>query len=59
MRDERLYEAKKFFTLPEVSFATPRITHIESRYQPTGFSDENGVYWSAVMHGGVLKRQRM
>lgn len=58
-RNESLYDAEKFFELPEAGFTVPAMWFVQSRHQPTGFTDTDGSVWVPVTVDGEIKRKRL
>lgn len=52
-----LHSSRAFFALPEAGASEDGITPLESKEQPTGFSDGLGFWWVAIMTEAGLKRK--
>jgi hypothetical protein len=60
LEEAPLYDPEKFFTLPVVEdHLANYMQPLYSADQPTGFRDEDGVYWVGVATEDGLKRQRL
>ena len=57
MMTRELFYRKEFFTLPIADIFEMGLTPNESRTQPSGFMDDDGRMWIAIITEDGLKRQ--